>query len=201
MDYPNDWLQVQLYAHVLEALGTLAGKSLLDAGCGWGRFTLIANILGASPVGVDFVAETVKSLRVMHPAIRWEHAELTDRAQMSGMGVFDRVVALEVLQHMDFESAVRSLWDLVAPGGRLVACVPNARCPIASGVNQRMPQWIPVSPEQIIALRAFPGCSAVFMKGLTYVEDQSMAPYAVSGWAKEISGTPNRIVFAMLRDS
>lgn len=200
MDYPNDWLQVQLYAHLLEGLGVLTGQSLLDAGCGWGRFSLIANILGATPVGVDFIPETVDGLRKLHPAIRWELADLTDPAQMAALGVFDRVVALEVLQHVDFEPTLQILWSLVAPGGRLAACVPNGRCPLAIGVNARLPQWKPIAPERIThAASKSAGCRALYMKGLTYLDDQQLVPYAVSSWGEGITGTPNRIVFAMLR--
>jgi 2-polyprenyl-3-methyl-5-hydroxy-6-metoxy-1,4-benzoquinol methylase len=48
MDYPNDRLQVQTYAQVLEALGRLNYLTLLDAGCGWGVLSLMAHCLGAS---------------------------------------------------------------------------------------------------------------------------------------------------------
>lgn len=199
MDYPNDRLQVYTYAQVLEALGRLSNQSLLDAGCGWGVLSLMAHSLGASVVGVDFVSETVRSLRELHPQIRWEVANFADPE--ASLGVFDRVAAVEVLQYTDFGSAVTNLWNLVAPGGRLVACVPNSLCPFSQSVHQRLNQWTPVGPDDIKdAARALPGCSALYMKGLAYLEDQTFLPYADSSWGAEISGTPNRIVFAMLRN-
>jgi len=134
MDYPNDRLQAQTYAQILEGLGRLNHRTLLDAGCGWGLLGL-------------------------------------------------------------FRSAVANLWELVAAGGRLVACVPNALCPFVQGVHLRLDRWIPVAPAEITDLaRTLPGCS-----GLTYLEDQSFLPYSASPWASEIVGTPNRIVFALLR--
>jgi 2-polyprenyl-3-methyl-5-hydroxy-6-metoxy-1,4-benzoquinol methylase len=201
MDYSNDRLQVQTYAHVLEALGSLAGKSLLDAGCGWGLLSLMAHSLGAAPVGVDFVPQTIHALRGLHPEMRWETADLTDRAGLSHLGVFDCVAAVEILQYVDFHAALAALWDRVAPGGRLVASVPNSRCPHAPAIRQRIPEWKPIAPGEIReASRSLPGCSQLFMKGLSYLEDQRFLPYAASMWAPEISGTPNRIVFALLRD-
>lgn len=200
MDYPNDRLQAYTYAQVLEALGRLDNQSLLDAGCGWGVLSRMAYCQGASVVGVDFVPETVQSLRKLHPMIRWETGNFAGPELRLSLGVFDRVAAVEVLQCVEFRSAIANLWDLVAPGGRLVGCVPNSLCPFAPGIRARYDQWIPVAPEQIAgAARELPGCSALYMKGLTYLEDQTFLPYTASGWGSEISGTPNRIVFAMLR--
>ena len=201
MDYPNDRLQVQTYAQVLEALGRLNHLTLLDAGCGWGVLSLMAHYLGASVTGVDFVRETIQSLRQRHPMIRWQAANFADREERSSLGVFDRVVAVETLQYTDFRSAVVNLWQLVAPGGRFVACVPNALCPFVQGVHQRLTQWIPVAPVEISDVtRNLPGCSALHMRGLTYLQDQSFLPYAASAWGPDITGTPNRIMFAALRE-
>ena len=202
MDYPNDRLQVYTYAQVLEALGRLNNQSLLDAGCGWGVLSLMAHFLGASVVGVDFVTETVQSLRELHPLVRWEVANFADPEQRSALGVFDRVAAVEVLQYADFRSTVTNLWDMVAPGGRLVACVPNSLCHFSQEVHQRLTQWTPVAPEEIKDMAStLPGCSAFYMKGLTYLKDQTFLPYTSSSWGQEISGAPNRIVFAMLRNA
>ncbi|HTS48132.1 MAG TPA: class I SAM-dependent methyltransferase [Bryobacteraceae bacterium] len=200
MDYPNDRLQTQTYAHVLEALGRLNHQTLLDAGCGWGQFSLMAHFLGASVTAVDFVPETVQSLREQHPFIRWTVANFSDPKERSSLGFFDRVCAVEVLQYADFRFTVSNLWELVAPGGRLVACVPNALCPFVQGVHQRLDRWIPVAPQQIAGLaRTLPDFSALYLRGLTYLEDQSFLPYSASPWGTEIVGTPNRIVFSMLR--
>jgi 2-polyprenyl-3-methyl-5-hydroxy-6-metoxy-1,4-benzoquinol methylase len=161
----------------------------------------MAHLLGASPVGVDFVPETIHALRNLCPEIRWEIADLAEPGQLESLGVFDRVAAVEVLQHMDFRSTLATLWNLVAPGGRLVACVPNSLCPFVQGVHQRFTQWIPVAPEEITGAAAkLPACTALYMKGLTYLEDQTFLPYRASDWGREIHGAPNRIVFAMLRE-
>jgi 2-polyprenyl-3-methyl-5-hydroxy-6-metoxy-1,4-benzoquinol methylase len=200
MDYPSHRLQVQTYAHVLEGLGPLQDQSLFDAGCGWGVFTRMAHLLGASPVGVDFVPETIHALRNLCPEIRWETADLAEPSQLEPLGVFDRVAAVEVLQHMDFRSTLATLWNLVAPGGRLVACVPNSLCPSVPDVQRRHSQWVPVAPREIThAASTFPGCSAWYMQGLTYLRDQTFLPYAASDWGPQIHGTPNRIVFTMVR--
>ena len=122
------------------------------------------------------------------------------RVPTGSLGVFDRVAAVEILQCMHFQSSLAALWSRVAPGGRLVGCVPNSLCPFAPGVRQRLPEWIPISPEEIsTAAHGLPGCSEVIFKGLTYLEDQHFLPYVASAWGPSISGTPNRIVFTLLR--
>jgi hypothetical protein len=200
MDYPNDRLQVYTYAQILEAMGQLDGQSLLDAGCGWGVFSMLAYFLGASPVGVDFVPDTIQTLRKVHPMVRWEVADCGEPDQLLSLGVFDRVAAVEILQYLDFQTGIANLWQLVASGGRLVGCVPNSLCPFARGVQRRLNGWIPVAPEDISrAAGALPGCSELHMKGLAYREDQAFVPYSTSGWESDITGTPNRIVFALLR--
>jgi 2-polyprenyl-3-methyl-5-hydroxy-6-metoxy-1,4-benzoquinol methylase len=200
MDYSNDRLQAQTYAHVLEALGSLKDRTLLDAGCGWGILSRMAHALGALTVGIDFVPETIQALRNLHPAIRWEVADLAEPRQLDLLGVFDRVAAVEILQCVDFASSLATLWNHVAPGGRLVGCVPNSECPFAPGIRERLREWVPVSPAEISsAAGSLAGCSEVIFRGLTYLEDQRFLPYLASAWGPEISGTPNRIVFALLR--
>ena len=201
MDYPNDRLQTYTYAQILEALGQLNGKSLLDAGCGWGVFSLIAHHLGASVTGLDYIGETIATLQSLHPTIHWVCGDFSDPLPRSTLGVFDRVAAVEVLQYVDFHSGVTHLWETVAPGGRLAGCVPNSLCPFSQSVHERRAQWIPVSPSEIQqTAHSLPGCFAIYMRGLTYLEDQTFLPYAASDWKREITGTPNRIVFALLRE-
>ena len=49
-EYSNEIVQLQTYAHSLEALGRVDGLSIMDAGCGWGCFTLLLHALGARAV-------------------------------------------------------------------------------------------------------------------------------------------------------
>jgi len=201
MDYPNDRLHTYTYAQMLEGLGQLNRRSLLDAGCGWGVFSMIAHHLGAYVTGLDFVAETIVSLRSLHPEVRWESGDFSDPELQARLGKFDRIAAVEVLQYSDFSRAVANLWELIAPGGRLVGCVPNSECPFSQDVQRRRTQWIPVAPDEIRhSADSLPGCAGLYMRGLTYLEDQTFLPYRASDWAAEITGTPNRIVFVLLRE-
>ena len=132
MDYSNERCELQIYAHLLEAVGPLIGKTLLDAGCGWGITSLIFKACGADVTGIDIVPETITCLRQRHPDICWRVADLTDSDDVTKLPLFDIVVAAEVLQYLEFRAGTERLWNCVAPGGRLVGCIPNAECPLSS---------------------------------------------------------------------
>jgi cyclopropane fatty-acyl-phospholipid synthase-like methyltransferase len=64
MDYSNERCELQIYAHLLEAVGPLSEKRLLDAGCGWGITSMIFKACGADVTGVDIIPETSAALRL-----------------------------------------------------------------------------------------------------------------------------------------
>jgi 2-polyprenyl-6-hydroxyphenyl methylase/3-demethylubiquinone-9 3-methyltransferase len=107
----------------LRQLGDLHGRLVLDAGCGGGLVARELAAAGATVVGLD---RSLGSLGVarravarpmgsFHPAQgRLERLPFAD-------GVFDVVVAADVLEHVpDLPAAVAELARVLAPGGRLV---------------------------------------------------------------------------------
>jgi 2-polyprenyl-3-methyl-5-hydroxy-6-metoxy-1,4-benzoquinol methylase len=200
LDYSNERVRIQTYAHVLEGLGEVAGRALLDAGCGWGSFALLLHACGARVTAFDLVPETIAELARRHPEIDWRAADVADPAALAALGRFDGVAATEVLQYVPFGPAVRALWAVLAPGGRLVAAVPNRDCPIVARVaREQEGRYRPVSQGEIRELAADVGAEAVRILGLTFLDDQRFLPYAASGWGDEAPGRPNRLVFALVK--
>jgi ubiquinone/menaquinone biosynthesis C-methylase UbiE len=109
---------------ILEYFGDLAGKRVLDAGCGKGRF---ARVLAerhprAQLCGLD-LAESM--LRFAPPAIRVCAGSLTELPFRDG--AFHAAYATESLEHaVDIERAVAEICRVVAPGGRIVIIDKNA---------------------------------------------------------------------------
>lgn len=209
LDYSSDpqrgqKLQAQTFALVLEALGTIQGKRVLDAGCGWGRFTTALTELGANPVGLDIVASTIDALRETAPDTRWEHGSFLDAAVLERLGGFDRVVAIESFQCAGppLES-LESLWNVVSPGGRLVVITPNAACPIVQKALASLAgNLFAVEPDALVAAaRRLPGLSRYALRGLSFGEDQWLVPYHVSDWAQDASAWPtaNRMLLVCER--
>jgi 2-polyprenyl-6-hydroxyphenyl methylase / 3-demethylubiquinone-9 3-methyltransferase len=110
----------------VESAQPLAGKSALDAGCGAGLLGEPLARLGAQVTGVDAAAENVAAAR-HHAAgsgleIDYRHGEL----DALGLGQFDLVTSLEVLEHVADKAAfVAALAAHLAPGGLMVLSTPN----------------------------------------------------------------------------
>jgi 2-polyprenyl-6-hydroxyphenyl methylase/3-demethylubiquinone-9 3-methyltransferase len=111
----------------------LAGKRLLDIGCGRGGFASWLARHPAAPVdvvGCDFSPVAVEKARrfaaesgVRH--VRFEVADI-QRLDQFADGTFDTVFSCETIEHVpDPPLAVRQLARVLKPGGRLFLTTPN----------------------------------------------------------------------------
>lgn len=95
-------------------LGDVAGKRVLDLGCGHGSFAAELHERGAEVLGVDGSEQLLRIARERHPNVEFQHVDLS-----SGFtGAFDIVVASMVLMDLPDLAAVR---PIVNDGGVLVA--------------------------------------------------------------------------------
>ncbi len=104
----------------------LAGRTALDVGCGAGLLCEPLARLGAQVTGVDAAAENVEAASAHAEGagldIRYMAGELTSL----GLGTFDLVASLEVLEHVaDKRAFVAGLARHLAPGGLMVLSTPN----------------------------------------------------------------------------
>ena len=104
----------------------LAGKRAIDVGCGAGLLCEPLARLGASVTGVDAAAENVAvasdHARGGGLAIAYQHGDLGEL----GLGQFDLVTAMEVIEHVADKAAfVAGLKAALAPGGLMVLSTPN----------------------------------------------------------------------------
>jgi len=202
LEYSNERVQFQTYAHVLEGIGDPLGGHILDAGCGWGSMALILHHCGARVYGIDNVKKTISELQDRYPFISWKTIDLMNVNELSFLPKFDRIVSVETLQYVDFEPVIESLWSHLNRGGRLVASVPNSSCPIVQKVAEREGcNYKPISEGQIINLmNLLPDVESILMKGLTFRDDQKYWPYMASEWSRALSGRPNRIIFLIAKE-
>ncbi|MCU1346717.1 MAG: putative methyltransferase [Acidimicrobiia bacterium] len=112
-----------------------AGDRVLDLGCGFGRHGYEAARRGANVVSVDYAEQELKAVRTtfwhLHDQgeMSFERCQGTTRADAVQLpfagGSFDRVIASEVLEHVDNDAgAMTELARVLRPGGTLAVTVP-----------------------------------------------------------------------------
>ena len=108
---------------MLEFIGDLAGKVVLDAGCGEGHNTRLLAKRGARVVGVDISAKMIELARQEEErrplGIRYELASYSDLGVFDDAS-FDRVVSfMALMDGPDFKGAAGEIFRVLRPGGEL----------------------------------------------------------------------------------
>src|SRR5688572_751333 len=114
----------------VETIRPLAGRAALDVGCGAGLLCEPLARLGAEVTGVDAAPANVEAAALHAEGagldIRYMAGELAEL----GLGEFDLVTCLEVLEHVaDKPAFVAQLARHLAPGGLMILSTPNRTPP------------------------------------------------------------------------
>jgi 2-polyprenyl-3-methyl-5-hydroxy-6-metoxy-1,4-benzoquinol methylase len=121
----GDLIDAEHQARYRFALEHVAGKRVLDAGCGvgWGS-KLILEAGAASVVGVDISEEALADCRQRAPEVDFVQGDLQELS--FGDGEFDIVVCFEALEHVeDTSSALDELTRVLSEDGILFVSSPN----------------------------------------------------------------------------
>jgi 2-polyprenyl-3-methyl-5-hydroxy-6-metoxy-1,4-benzoquinol methylase len=108
---------------------------VLDAGCGPGDHTLYLarRYPQAEVIGVDIDAERIdactRSAQLLGvPNVRFARADLSRLGEEVRSQPFDLIVSIDVLEHLDDgPGVIRTLADMLAPGGVLFIHIPTVR--------------------------------------------------------------------------
>jgi SAM-dependent methyltransferase len=118
-----------------DRLGLRAGDRLLDLGCGAGRHAFEALRRGAVVTAFDYDEGELKDVAAMATAMAGA-GEIGPGGRASSVrgdatqlpfsdGTFDRIIAAEVLEHIDDDvAAIGELARVLRPGGTLAVTVP-----------------------------------------------------------------------------
>jgi 2-polyprenyl-6-hydroxyphenyl methylase/3-demethylubiquinone-9 3-methyltransferase len=110
--------------HIERLVGGLAGKRILDVGCGGGILAEAMGSQGAQVLGIDLAERPLKvaQLHRMESGSGVEYRRVAAEALAAEMpGAFDVVTCMEMLEHVpEPASVVRACRDLVKPGGWVV---------------------------------------------------------------------------------
>jgi ubiquinone/menaquinone biosynthesis C-methylase UbiE len=125
----------------LEQLGPLAGRSLLDYGCGHGMAAVVLARRGAQVTAFDlspgYLVEAQARARANGVAVAFvqadgHHLPFADAS-------FDGIWGNAVLHHLDLHVAARELFRVLRPGGRAVFCEPWGENLLLTGARRRWP--------------------------------------------------------------
>jgi ubiquinone/menaquinone biosynthesis C-methylase UbiE len=150
LDYAREWLRREV-----------AGRTVLDYGCGNGEESLFAARHGASRVvGIDISEVSIRNCRQ-----RAEHeglARAVDFRVNDGEALefaddtFDVAMEYGVLHHVELDAAMRELARVLRPGGRMICTEALGHNPIIQAYRRRTPnlrtQW---EVEHILTKDAF----------------------------------------------
>ena len=126
----HSWRPVEAYGRFLDYLGVrpgdndVAGKSILDVGCGTGYFLRNARDRGLEPYGVDVSEEAVK---ITKKVVGIENARVCPGEHLCfDDHKFDYVTCLGVLEHfLDIDQGIREMVRVAKDDATLCIMVPN----------------------------------------------------------------------------
>ena len=128
--YAQDWIETDqavrtgfLDTWMLDALGDVSGKSVIDIGCGEGRFCRLLSGLGALVTGVDLTEALIERARSV--GSRHETYFVGDAENLAGVAdeSFDLAVSYIVLVDLvDYRRAIREAYRVLRSGGRFIVC-------------------------------------------------------------------------------
>ncbi len=118
---------------LLEYLGKIEFSSLLDVGCGDGRF--ICEAINYFPnkevIGVDYSERAVSMAKAMCPQACYMAGDITSTKLFDRQ--FDVIVSIETLEHIPIESIgdfVQGLASYLKDDGRLLLTIPSDNIPL-----------------------------------------------------------------------
>lgn len=115
----------------LKALGSVAGRSILDVACGTGMYSRLLKQRGAARVvAVDIAPEMIAVAQRLEEQTPLGVEYLTfDVAEMPALGSFDVVTAVYLLHYAQSKEHLgrmcRGIYQNLKPGGRFVTVVAN----------------------------------------------------------------------------
>jgi len=200
--YVNPLIEIE-QPIVRAMLGRVAGKRVLDAGCGTGRHAGWLHEQGAHVIGVDENESMLALARGKHPSIDLRLGKVTNLDFPDAS--FDVVLNALMAEHVeDLNALIASLSRVLVPGGSLVLSVFHPFMVLkgvqthyedeAANVEYVLPTFVHLPSDYLRVLRALGLTLEEFVEPI--VDDRLLATMP---HMKKHSGVPLAIVFRATR--
>jgi SAM-dependent methyltransferase len=150
---------------LLDALGPVEGRSVLELGCGAGRLSLELLRRGARLTAIDVSPAMVELARSRAPGGTF----LVATAESTGLPdeAFDLVAGKAVLHHLDVAPAAREIRRVLRPGGRAVFFENQDRNPLLRLARRRLwgsqpLHWVGTEDERPLSRADFAALARTF---------------------------------------
>lgn len=134
----NDYRNIFLIPHTFSLLGEVAGKKVLDVGCGEGLYTRMLAAKGASVTGIDGSTSLIEIAKRRAEKEDLDIAyQVTNASSLSGIGDenFDIVLAaMSLMDVEDYDGAAREIHRVLRSGGDFLMSITH---PCFSGRSSR----------------------------------------------------------------
>lgn len=143
--FPHVWRTTERVRMAERALlDDLAGKRVLDYGCGVGDFAVELLARGARVDGIDIAASYVEESRRTaeaggFPADRYAFHVMDGHALTFADETFDLVIGNGILHHLDCAIALDEIHRVLKPGGRAIFQEPLAGSPLMALFRRATP--------------------------------------------------------------
>ena len=127
------------YRPFFRRVGRGRGRTLLDVGCGVGRFCHAARAYGWNVRGIDVSRRAIETATV-HADFPVECVGLEEVVRRGDR--YEAATAFEVIEHLpDPVEFLRRCREVLVPGGEMICTAPNWNCAAVQAAER--PDWLP----------------------------------------------------------